>query len=131
MLISVFAFIGEMYQHFHLPEGVPVCPIGDAIHEVVHLPPDAPGKQCIKYMVSVPSVPHLPVVGVLSADVGVVVAVGAGQQPEHLVILSVRGVKPGGLVPGITHHLNKSIKCLQRLLVSTIVFISKRDFLGV
>ena len=74
---------------------------------------------------------HLPVVGVLSADVGVVVAVGAGQQPEHLVILGVRGVEPGGLVPGITHNLNKSIKCLQRLLVSTIVFISNRDILGV
>ena len=53
------------------------------------------------------SVPHLPVVGVLSADVGVVVAVGAGQQPEHLVILGVRGVEPGGLVPGITYHLRK------------------------
>ena len=105
MLISVFAFLGEMYQHFHLPEGVPVCPIGNAIHKVVHLPPDAPGKQC-QVCGDSNKCPHLPVVGVLSADVRVVVAVGAGQQLEHLVILRVGGVKPGGLVPGITHHLN-------------------------
>ena len=123
MLISVFAFLGEMYQHFHLPEGVPVCPIGDAVHKVVHLPPDAPGKQSQVCGVS-DKCPHLPVVGVLSADVRVVVAVGAGQQLEHLVILRVRGVKPGGLVPGVTHHLNKRycIKCSQRPLVSTVVF---------
>ena len=94
--------------HFHLPERVPVCPIGNAIHKVVHLPPDAPGKQCQVSGVS-NKCPHLPVVGVLPADVRVVVAVGAGQQPEHLVILRVGGVKPGGLVPGITHHLKTRI----------------------